>query len=125
MGFEVKIHRIAVNGATVLTERTDALVFGPVRVQLWACGVFEVRDGRITLWRDYFPLGRHQGPRPRHHRRGGAGPSAQALEPSGPAQLAEFLEGLRPAEQPVGGAGQFVAVALLRHRRTRHRTGVG
>ena len=33
MGFEVKIHRIAVNGATVLTERTDALVFGPVRVQ--------------------------------------------------------------------------------------------
>ncbi|MCB0946578.1 MAG: nuclear transport factor 2 family protein [Mycobacterium sp.] len=56
MGFEVKIHRIAVNGATVLTERTDALVFGRVRVQLWACGVFEVRDGRITLWRDYFDL---------------------------------------------------------------------
>ena len=56
MGFEVKTHRIAVNGATVLTERTDALVFGRVRVQLWACGVFEVRDGRITLWRDYFDL---------------------------------------------------------------------
>ena len=56
MGFEVKIHRIAVNGATVLTERTDALVFGRVRVQLWACGCSEVRDGRITLWRDYFDL---------------------------------------------------------------------
>jgi len=53
MGFEVKIHRIAVNGSSVLTERTDALVFGPVRVQIWACGIFEVHNGRITLWRDY------------------------------------------------------------------------
>jgi len=55
-GFEVKIHRIAVNGAAVLTERTDALVFGPVRLQFWVCGVFEVHDGRITLWRDYFDM---------------------------------------------------------------------
>ena len=54
LGFEVKIHRIAVNGSSVLTERTDALVFGPVRLQFWVCGVFEVSDGRITLWRDYF-----------------------------------------------------------------------
>ena len=55
-GFEVKTHRIAVNGSTVLTERTDALVIGPVRLQFWVCGVFEVRDGRITLWRDYFDM---------------------------------------------------------------------
>lgn len=54
LGFEVKTHRIAVNGASVLTERTDALVLGPIRLQFWVCGVFEVRDGRITLWRDYF-----------------------------------------------------------------------
>lgn len=54
--FEVKTHRIAVNGATVLTERTDALVFGPVRLQFWVCGVFEVHGGRITLWRDYFDM---------------------------------------------------------------------
>jgi limonene-1,2-epoxide hydrolase len=53
-GFEVKIHRIAADGATVLTERTDVLVFGPLRLQFWVCGVFEVHDGRITLWRDYF-----------------------------------------------------------------------
>ena len=56
VGFEVKIHRIAVNGSTVLTERTDALVFGRVRLQFWVCGVFEVTDGRITLWRDYFDM---------------------------------------------------------------------
>jgi limonene-1,2-epoxide hydrolase len=53
-GFEVKIHRIAADGAAVLTERTDALIFGPLRLQFWICGVFEVHDGRITLWRDYF-----------------------------------------------------------------------
>ncbi|OBB74043.1 limonene-1,2-epoxide hydrolase family protein [Mycobacterium sp. 852014-52144_SCH5372336] len=53
-GFEVKIHRIAADGSSVLTERTDALVFGPVRLQFWVCGTFEVHAGRITLWRDYF-----------------------------------------------------------------------
>ena len=51
-----KIHRIAVNGASVLTERTDVLVIGPVRMQFWVCGVFEVHNGRITLWRDYFDM---------------------------------------------------------------------
>ncbi|MGE0218845.1 limonene-1,2-epoxide hydrolase family protein [Mycolicibacterium sp.] len=55
-GFEVKFHRIAQNGDVVLTERTDALVFGPLRLQFWVCGTFELRDGRITLWRDYFDL---------------------------------------------------------------------
>ena len=54
MGFDVKIHRIAAEGTAVLTERTDMLVFGPFQPQFWVCGVFEVRDGRITLWRDYF-----------------------------------------------------------------------
>jgi limonene-1,2-epoxide hydrolase len=53
LGFEVKFHRIAEKGTAVLTERTDALVFGPLRLQFWVCGVFEVHDGRITLWRDY------------------------------------------------------------------------
>jgi limonene-1,2-epoxide hydrolase len=54
VGFEVKIHRIAADGAAVLTERTDALIIGPLRLQFWVCGVFEVHNGRITLWRDYF-----------------------------------------------------------------------
>ncbi len=52
--FEVKFHRVAADGSAVLTERTDALIFGPLRLQFWVCGVFEVHDGRITLWRDYF-----------------------------------------------------------------------
>ncbi|MDT5389503.1 MAG: limonene,2-epoxide hydrolase [Mycobacterium sp.] len=56
MGFEVKFHRNVAEGSTVLNERTDAMIIGPVRLQFWICGVFEVHDGRITLWRDYFDL---------------------------------------------------------------------
>jgi limonene-1,2-epoxide hydrolase len=25
-------------------------------MQFWVCGVFEVHNGRITLWRDYFDM---------------------------------------------------------------------
>ncbi len=53
-GFEAHTHRIAVNGPVVLTERTDVLEVGRLRVAFWVCGTFEVRDGRITLWRDHF-----------------------------------------------------------------------
>ena len=53
-GFDVKFHRMAEDGVVVLNERTDALILGPLRLQFWVCGVFEVHDGRITLWRDYF-----------------------------------------------------------------------
>ncbi len=56
VSFEVKFHRNVEEGSTVLNERTDALVIGPVRLQFWVCGVFEVHDGRITLWRDYFDM---------------------------------------------------------------------
>ncbi len=52
--FEVKFHRNVADGSTVLNERTDAIVLGRLRLQFWVCGVFELRDGRITLWRDYF-----------------------------------------------------------------------
>ena len=33
---------------------TDVLVFGSLRAQFWVCGRFDVRDGRIELWRDSF-----------------------------------------------------------------------
>jgi limonene-1,2-epoxide hydrolase len=56
LGFEVKFHRAVAEGNAVLTERTDALVLGPLRIQFWVCGVFEVHAGRITLWRDYFDV---------------------------------------------------------------------
>jgi limonene-1,2-epoxide hydrolase len=54
LGFDVKIHRICETGTSVLTERTDAIMLGSYRSQFWVCGAFEVSDGKITLWRDYF-----------------------------------------------------------------------
>jgi limonene-1,2-epoxide hydrolase len=53
-GFDVVIHSIAADGPVVLTERTDVLVMGRWSSQFWVYGRFEVRDGRITLWRDSF-----------------------------------------------------------------------
>jgi limonene-1,2-epoxide hydrolase len=53
-GFEVHYDNVAAEGGTVLTERTDVLVVGPVRAAFWVCGTFEVHEGRITLWRDRF-----------------------------------------------------------------------
>ena len=55
--FDVRIHRIAESGSTVLTERTDAISWGAFRSQFWVCGTFEVSDGKVTLWRDYFDWG--------------------------------------------------------------------
>ncbi|MHA0286782.1 limonene-1,2-epoxide hydrolase family protein [Mycobacterium sp. C3-094] len=56
VGFAVTFHRVAADGDTVLTERTDAILLGPVRLQFWVCGAFEIRDGQIRLWRDYFDM---------------------------------------------------------------------
>jgi limonene-1,2-epoxide hydrolase len=53
-GFEVYLHTISADGSSVLTERTDVLKWGPLRVQFWVCGRFDVHDGQIVTWRDYF-----------------------------------------------------------------------
>ena len=53
-GFGVELHHVAADGDIVLTDRTDILRFGPVRIAFWVCGTFEVRDGRIVLWDDHF-----------------------------------------------------------------------
>lgn len=53
-GFEAHLHLIFADGGSVLTERTDALTWGRLRAQFWVCGRFDVRDGEIVVWRDYF-----------------------------------------------------------------------
>jgi limonene-1,2-epoxide hydrolase len=40
----------------VVTERTDRFRFKDRWVDLPVAGVFELRDGKIALWRDYFDL---------------------------------------------------------------------
>jgi len=54
--FEVRIKNIAERDGVVLTERVDVLTGPFVYLDIWVCGTFEVKDGRITLWRDYFDL---------------------------------------------------------------------
>ncbi len=41
-------------GSTVLNERLDRFVFGDKDVALPVMGAFEIRDGKIAVWRDYF-----------------------------------------------------------------------
>ncbi len=53
-GFDVTFHNIAADGDIVLTERTDALIWRRLRIEFWVCGTFELRDGKIAVWRDYF-----------------------------------------------------------------------
>jgi limonene-1,2-epoxide hydrolase len=47
---------VAANGPIVFTERVDKFEMGGKRVELPVCGVFEVRDGKIAAWRDYFDM---------------------------------------------------------------------
>ena len=54
---EFKILALAADGDTVLTERTDALTVDGVAAPVPVMGAFEVRDGRIVAWRDYFDMG--------------------------------------------------------------------
>jgi limonene-1,2-epoxide hydrolase len=53
-GFEAYVHAISADGPTVLTERTDVLKVRRLHIQIWVCGRFDVQDGQIVLWRDYF-----------------------------------------------------------------------
>jgi limonene-1,2-epoxide hydrolase len=52
----VQMRSMAASGNIVLTERVDDLYDAQGRrlASLRVMGVFEVRDGRIAAWRDYF-----------------------------------------------------------------------
>jgi limonene-1,2-epoxide hydrolase len=53
---EFKVLRTAANGGTVMNERVDIFDMGGKKIELPVAGVFEVREGKIALWRDYFDL---------------------------------------------------------------------
>lgn len=53
-GFEARMLNVAPHGNMVLTERIDVLEAGRYRSVFWVCGTFEVRDGKVVLWRDRF-----------------------------------------------------------------------
>lgn len=53
---EFRVDAIAADGATVLTERVDIFRFAIGSIELPVMGTFEVVDGKIAAWRDYFDL---------------------------------------------------------------------
>jgi limonene-1,2-epoxide hydrolase len=53
-GFGVEFINVTTDGPVVMTERIDELSYGRFAMQFWVCGRFEVENGLITVWRDYF-----------------------------------------------------------------------
>ena len=53
---EFEVLNIAARGNVVLTERLDVFTHPSGRIELPVMGAFEVSDGKITAWRDYFDL---------------------------------------------------------------------
>ncbi|HEY7949050.1 MAG TPA: limonene-1,2-epoxide hydrolase family protein [Acidimicrobiales bacterium] len=49
-------HQVA-SGDVVMNERTDYITINGQAVVLPICGVFEIENGRIKEWREYFDLG--------------------------------------------------------------------
>ena len=54
---EFEVRHAAVDGDVVLNERVDRFFTPDRTIELPVMGTFEVRDGVITAWRDYFDMG--------------------------------------------------------------------
>jgi limonene-1,2-epoxide hydrolase len=52
----LEIHHQVASDDIVMNERTDSITVNGVAVVLPICGVFEIVDGRIKAWREYFDL---------------------------------------------------------------------
>ncbi len=50
----------ASSGDVVLNERVDRFEIAGTEVTVQVCGVFEIREGKIARWRDYFDLASFQ-----------------------------------------------------------------
>ncbi|HXN86664.1 MAG TPA: limonene-1,2-epoxide hydrolase family protein [Candidatus Binataceae bacterium] len=53
---QFKILHTASNGNIVFNERIDMFDIGEKRVELPVAGLFEIKAGKISLWRDYFDM---------------------------------------------------------------------
>ena len=52
----IETNHLAVRDNVVLTERVDTFRVGQVVAPLPVMGTFEIRDGKISAWRDYFDM---------------------------------------------------------------------
>jgi limonene-1,2-epoxide hydrolase len=56
---EFRVLHIAAVNDVVLTERADIFVLPGKLIELPVMGTFELRDGKIAAWRDYFDLNQY------------------------------------------------------------------
>jgi limonene-1,2-epoxide hydrolase len=56
-----KLLAIAASGNKVLTERIDDFGIGGRDISLPLMGIFEIEDGLIRAWRDYFDMAMYRG----------------------------------------------------------------
>ena len=54
---DFRVINIAANGPVVMTERVDVFRLPGRTFEIQVMGTFEITDGRISAWRDYFDLG--------------------------------------------------------------------
>ena len=55
-GIEFRVINIAADGPVVMTERVDVFRLPDKSFELPVMGTFEVSDGKINAWRDYFDM---------------------------------------------------------------------
>ena len=53
----LEVHHQAAVGNVVINERTDYITLNDRPVTLPICAVFDLEDGRIKAWREYFDVG--------------------------------------------------------------------
>ena len=53
---DFQVTNIAANGPVVMTERVDVFTLPDRSFELPVMGTFEISDGKIKAWRDYFDL---------------------------------------------------------------------
>lgn len=53
---EFRVMNIAAEGPVVMTERVDVFRLGHKSFELPVMGTFEISDGKISAWRDYFDM---------------------------------------------------------------------
>jgi len=53
---DFRLINVAAEGPVVMTERVDAFKLADKSFELPVMGAFEVTDGKISAWRDYFDL---------------------------------------------------------------------
>jgi len=60
--FTTKIDHLVANGGTVMLDRVDTFVIAGKTWSIPVATLFEVKNGKITVWKDYFDQAQFQAP---------------------------------------------------------------